>query len=50
MAMGDPFGLEMVRERQRELLREAEGRRMAGLLRRVRRQERGGPLRRTLRG
>ena len=36
--MGDPFGLEMASERQRELLREAEERRIAGALRRFRRR------------
>ena len=44
--MGDPFGLEMARERQKELLREAEERRIAGALRRARRgagvERRGG--------
>ena len=35
--MGDPFGLEIARERQGELLREAEERRMAGALRKSRR-------------
>ncbi|MDQ3862741.1 MAG: hypothetical protein M3317_04435 [Actinomycetota bacterium] len=45
--MGDLFGLEMARERQRELLREAEERRHSRALRRARRQGeprgRGGP-------
>jgi hypothetical protein len=35
--MGDPFGFEMARARQEELLREAEGRRIARALRRFRR-------------
>ena len=35
--MGDPFGLAAARERQRELLREAEERRIARSLRKVRR-------------
>ena len=35
--MGDPFDLEMARERREELLREAEERRIAGVLRRARR-------------
>ena len=35
--MGDPFGFEMARVRQEELLREAEGRRIARALRRFRR-------------
>ena len=35
--MGDPFDLEMARERRKELLREAEERRIAGILRRARR-------------
>lgn len=49
--MGHPFGFEMAKARQRELLREAEGRRMAGVLRKARRGEDGrGPLRRMLSG
>jgi hypothetical protein len=44
--MSDPFGIELARERQRELLREAEERRTAGALRRLRRSagegKRGG--------
>src|SRR5829696_7193975 len=40
--MGDPFGFEVAMERQRELLREAEGRRISSALRRARRgAERG---------
>jgi len=39
--MGDPFGIEVARERQRELLREAEGRRIARALRRLRRGKGG---------
>jgi len=35
--VGDPFDLEMARERRQELLREAEERRIAGILRRARR-------------
>ena len=35
--MGDPFDLEMARERREKLLREAEERRIAGALRRARR-------------
>ena len=35
--MGDPFGIELARERHRELLREAEERRTAGALRKARR-------------
>ena len=35
--MGDPFGIEVARERQKELLREAEERRIARSLRRLRR-------------
>ncbi|CAN5650209.1 hypothetical protein BH18ACT11_BH18ACT11_30560 [soil metagenome] len=35
--MGDPFGLEAARERQKDLLREAEGRRFACSLRKARR-------------
>ncbi len=35
--MGNPFELEMARKRREELLREAEERRMAGILRRARR-------------
>jgi hypothetical protein len=35
--MGDPFGLEVARQRQRELLREAEERRIVRALRRFRR-------------
>ncbi|MBA2533896.1 MAG: hypothetical protein H0V21_02700 [Rubrobacter sp.] len=34
--MGDPFGLETARERQKDLLREAEGRRIARSLRKAR--------------
>ena len=33
--MGDPFDLERARERRAELLREAEERRVAGVLRRA---------------
>ena len=40
--MGDPFGFEMARVRQEELLREAEERRIARALRRLRRSEREG--------
>ncbi len=36
--MGDLFGLEMAKERQEELLREAEGRRISSALRRARRR------------
>jgi hypothetical protein len=46
--MSDPFGIELARERQRELLREAEERRTAGALRRFRRSagedKRGGQV------
>lgn len=35
--MGDPFGFEMAKERQKELLREAEGRRISAALRKARR-------------
>jgi hypothetical protein len=46
--MSDPFGIELARERQRELLREAEERRMVGTLRRFRRSagegKRGGQV------
>lgn len=35
--MGDPFGFQVARDRQRELLREAEGRRISSALRRARR-------------
>lgn len=40
--MGYPFDLEMARERREELLREAERRRIAGALRRARRDGRRG--------
>ena len=40
--MGSPFDLEMARERQEELLREAEERRIAGTLRRARRDAKSG--------
>ena len=46
--MSDPFGIELARERQRELLREAEERRTTGALRRFRRSagegKRGGQV------
>jgi Acetyltransferase (GNAT) family len=46
--MSDPFGTELAKERQRELLREAEERRTAGALRRFRRSagegKRGGQV------
>jgi hypothetical protein len=46
--MSDPFGIELAKERQRELLREAEERRTAGAVRRFRRSagegERGGQV------
>ena len=40
--MGDPFGLEMAKERQKELLREAEERRITRSLRRFRHGVKGG--------
>ncbi len=52
LEMGDPFVLETARERQEELLREAEERRISGALRRARRSAghgRRGPLLRMLR-
>ena len=45
--MGDPFGLELARERQRELLREAEERRTARCSAEVSSKRRGGRARRT---
>ena len=44
--MGDPFGLDVARERQKDLLREAEERRVARSLRRSRRgtERRGNPV------
>src|SRR5215212_9260434 len=40
--MGDPFGLEMAKVRQKELLREAEERRITRSLRRLRHGVKGG--------
>jgi len=41
--MIDPFGLEIARERQKELMREAQERRITGALRKARRSRRGVP-------
>jgi predicted N-acetyltransferase YhbS len=47
--VGDPFDMEMARERREELLREAEERRIAGTLRRARRDVRDGRHEKTSR-